>query len=86
MNTHADPIALECDARHRAIAAAIRRDPEVVERARETLARWMRDGSHPALLEWQGALMTLTPAELADFLESDTPRARRMRASSPFIR
>ena len=46
----------------------------------------MEGGPHPALLEWQAALMTLTPSEVADFLESDTPRARRMRVSSPFIR
>ncbi len=83
-----DPIERESDERHRRIAGAIRRDPTVVDRARATLQRWIaRDqpSPHPALLEWQAALATLTSAELADFLESTTPRARRLRSSSPFL-
>jgi len=76
------------DTIHRRVAARIRRDPSVVAEARERLERWLaRDGSepHPAWLEWKVALDMLDPLELADFLESRTPRARRMRSSSPFF-
>jgi hypothetical protein len=84
---HVDPIALESDEVHRRIADLIRHDPRVVDEAAATLRRWIaRDGNapHPVLLEWKAVLEMLTPSELADFLESPMPRARRLRASSPF--
>jgi hypothetical protein len=82
-----DPIERASDELHRNVAARIRRDPSCIDAAAATLARWIeRDGPnpHPVLLEWQAVLRMLEPAELADFLESRTPRARRLRASSPF--
>jgi hypothetical protein len=35
-------------------------------------------------LEWQAVLTRLTATEIAEFLESDTPMARRLSQSSPF--
>ncbi len=54
-------------------------------RARALLDRWLSHDAHPALVEWKIALTMLEPDELAQFLESPTPRARRMRISSPFV-
>jgi hypothetical protein len=59
-----------------------------MESARRNLKRWMaREGSRvaPAFLEWADILDTLTPGELADFLERGTARARRLRQSTPFM-
>lgn len=49
------------------------------------LDKWLAHDAHPALVEWKIALAMLDPHELAQFLESATPRARRMRISSPFV-
>ena len=38
----------------------------------------------PVFQEWHGILTRLSKGELADFLRSDTPMARRLRQSSPF--
>ena len=74
--------------RDRQIAAAVRLQPELVQVAHENLRRWLHQEGirpHPALLEWQAILDFLTPAELAAFLESRTPKAERLRQSSPFL-
>jgi hypothetical protein len=71
----------------RLIARRLRRDPRLVQRARRNLKRWMaQEGKNvaPVFLEWAGILDTLTRAELADFLERGTARARRLRQSTPF--
>jgi hypothetical protein len=52
------------------------------------LRRWKaRDGKRPrpAFVEWQHILNHLSANETADFLVSDTPMARRLRQSSPFM-
>lgn len=82
-----DPIERESDELHRRVAERIRRDPRLVDEAAATLRRWIaRDAGapHPVLLEWKAVIDMLEPGELADFLESPMPRARRLRASSPF--
>jgi hypothetical protein len=84
MEARPDPIEARNDALHRRVAALIRQDPSVVLRARDTLDRWLATEPLPAWLEWRDALRLLTPEEIASFLESTTPRARRMRSSSPF--
>ena len=70
------------------IAARLRLAPEVAEIAKANLQRWIlqRQGQaiNPAFLEWQQILRALTPTQLADFLESDSPKANRLRQSSPF--
>jgi hypothetical protein len=46
-----------------------------------------RDGKHvrPVFAEWQRILEYLSASEIASFLTSDTPLARRLRQSSPFM-
>jgi hypothetical protein len=83
-----DPTELRNDEIHRRVAALIRRDPTVIAEAAAALARWLSQPGVeplPAWLEWKTALAMLDPPELAAFLESRTPRARRMRISSPFF-
>lgn len=75
-------------AQDRQIAARLSRDGRLLTLARQNLRRWMaRDGRQvrPVFQEWQAILTRLTRAEIADFLRSDTPRARRLRQSSPFM-
>lgn len=74
----------ERDAR---LAALIRHHPELIELARKNLQRWAVrwDELTPAWKEWAQLLQMLTPAQLADFLESPTPKAHRLRQSSPFL-
>ena len=69
------------------IAERLRRDPELLRAARSNLRRWMEaDGltPRPVFLEWAGILEKLTRDEIANFLTSDTPMARRLRQSTPF--
>jgi transposase InsO family protein len=80
-----DKINLEDDRR---IARQLRRDACLLRSARRNLRRWMkRDGkSAPrAFQEWDQILTVLSRSQIADFLTSDTPMARRLRQSSPFM-
>jgi hypothetical protein len=70
---------------HRRVAARIRREPSVIAEARARLDKWIAQDPLPAWLEWKSALAMLDTDQLAVFLESSTPRARRMRCSSPFL-
>ena len=70
------------------LASRLRRDTGLLRRARANLRRWKaRDGSHPraVFVEWERILEHLSAREIADFLVSDTPMARRLRQSSPFL-
>ncbi len=72
----------------RVLASRLRRNPRLLGQARANLRRWkVRDGSHPrqVFVEWQRILDRLTAKEIAEFLISDTPMARRLRQSSPFM-
>jgi hypothetical protein len=74
-------------AQDRLIAARLRSGRRALRIARENLRRWMArdDGKvRPVFLEWRCILVRLTSGEIADFLQSDTPMARRLRQSSPF--
>src|SRR6266850_2780724 len=77
-----------CNAEHdRHVASLLCRDPRVLKAARASLRRWIaRDGMRirATFREWDQILTRLTPAEIAAFLRSDTPMARRLRQSSPF--
>ena len=80
---HIDRISLAMD---RATAEKIRQDPSLIEIAKVNLRRWMQqdDGFvHPVHAEWMDILNFLTPLEVADFIESDTPKANRLRQSTP---
>jgi hypothetical protein len=71
----------------RAIACELRRDRRILRLARGNLRRWSaRDGKHvrQVFAEWQRILDYLNPDEIADFLSSNTPLAKRLRQSSPF--
>ena len=84
--TH-DIIDLVNAAQDRLIAARLRRNPVVLRLARENLRRWAAfDGRHvrPVFREWHAVLHRLNARQIADFLCSDTPMARRLRQSSPF--
>ena len=85
-NPHAQ-IDAENRERDRRVAILIRRLPEVVDHARRNLDKWAACWGelNPAWVEWEQLLRMLTPAQIADFLESSTPKANRLRQSSPFI-
>ncbi len=85
--SHRD-IDLRNELQDRVLARRLRRDVRVLRLAQANLRRWKaRDGRHPrpAFVEWQRILARLSPNEIADFLVSDTPMARRLRQSSPFL-
>ena len=70
----------------RLIAAKVRRDPRLLDKAREVLARWLEGEvgrGRAAWLEWQSLLDGPLPDILA-LLESNGERAARLRQSSPF--
>ena len=70
----------------RLIAARLRSEPALVEKARANLARWLETSSRrvsPDLTEWQRALSGPFD-ELLALLEATDERAARLRQSSPF--
>ncbi len=73
--------------RDQRLAALIRRDPHLIDLATRNLAAWAArwEETIPAWEEWRQLLRRLTPAQLAEFLESRTPKAERLRQSSPFL-
>lgn len=86
MEPKVDPVRARSDELHRRIAAAIRRDPTLIDQAKTRVARWIaRDAApHAMHVEWRDALAMLDADEIAQFLESPLPRAVRMRSASPF--
>lgn len=71
----------------RSVAAELRCDGRLLRLARANLRRWIaRDGKHvrQVFTEWRRILHYLTADEIADFLISETPLAKRLRQSSPF--
>ena len=73
--------------RDRRLAELIRRRPEVIKLAERNLQNWAARWGKltDAWQEWAQLLRMLTPAQVADFLESTTPKANRLRQSSPFF-
>jgi hypothetical protein len=72
----------------RLLARRLRRDTRLLRLAKLNLRRWKaRDGKRPrpVFVEWQRILDYLSAQESAEFLVSDTPMARRLRQSSPFM-
>jgi hypothetical protein len=85
--SHQD-IDLKNQLQDRVLASQLRRNPRLLRQARANLRRWkLHDGSNPrqVFVEWQRILDRLSAREIADFLVSDTPMARRLRQSSPFL-
>jgi hypothetical protein len=86
-NPHAriDAISLALD---RATAAKIRAEPGLVEIGKANLRRWQAQNGgklSPAHREWELILRFLTPDELVEFIVSRTPKADRLRQSSPLV-
>jgi hypothetical protein len=72
----------------RLVACRLRRDPQLLQTARGNLRRWIsreRNNVPSVFVEWAEILDGLTRAEIARFLESDSPKARRLRQSTPFM-
>ena len=78
----AEDVSLEL---HRAVAERLLEDPALVERARERVAGWLRDGSvaRPYAEAWQAVLGEPVEA-VARFLADPGEKARQMRQASPF--
>lgn len=73
-------------AMHRLIADKIRREPQLFDKPKKTLARWLDAGSPhslPYLQEWQRLLELGIEPSLAVATE-DSERAATLRKSSPF--
>ena len=70
---------------HRAVAERLLVDPLVLERARERVQGWLRDGSvsRPYAEAWRDVLAR-SHEEVAAFLCADTQRARDLRQATPF--
>ncbi len=75
-------LALDC-----AVADMVRANPELLGRAKLTLARWIeqREPEVPkALLEWKVILERSSLEDILNFITQDNEEARRLRQSSPF--
>ena len=73
---------------HRRIAERIRRDPTVIAEAVARVERRICEEpgtADPVLREWLDVLRLLDPGQIASFIEAETPRARRLRSSSPLM-
>ena len=71
-----------------AIAAAIKEDPTLIERARawiETRVKKASAGERRELEEWQRLLRTTSPARLRRVLTDPGERATRLRQTLPFL-
>ncbi|QVQ24728.1 hypothetical protein [Achromobacter deleyi] len=74
-------------AMHRLAVEKIRRDPELFEKARRTLARWRTivcKSTQPYLVEWE-ALMNEGMDACLTFALEDSEHAADMRQSSPLV-
>lgn len=70
---------------HRLVAERLAGDPGLLERARERVGRWLRDGS--VARPWAEAWLEVLGhpvAEVAVMLTDPGERARQLRQSSPF--
>lgn len=70
---------------HRAVAAKLRANPALLDRSKETLARWREKSSvrsQPLLQAWEEILEAGVEAAIAVSLE-DSQRAAELRSSSP---
>jgi hypothetical protein len=71
----------------RAIAQKLRVQPEMLERAKTTLERWIRQREPsvpPVLFEWREILGHWPLERILDLLTSADEQPRRLRQSSPF--
>jgi hypothetical protein len=70
---------------HRLIARQLVRDPSLVIRARQSLAKMaIRFPDRPFVREWE-VILRRAPKEIAKLLTDRGDEARRLRLSSPFV-
>lgn len=69
---------------HEAVARKLEAQPELLEIARENLARWLLTHRRPALIEWLDVLQRSSLLDVIRLLRSPGEDAARMRQSSPF--
>lgn len=70
---------------HTAVAAKLLADPQVLHRARERAAAWLRDGSaHRWYADAWLQVLAGQPAQIAEFLTDVGQRACALRQNSPF--
>jgi hypothetical protein len=70
-----------------AVAAHLSADPSLVAAALDQLDRWQRSTLPrvlPAFQEWRTILETQSVQQIISLLGEDSPRATRLRKSSPF--
>ncbi|MGM0668779.1 MAG: hypothetical protein ACQET1_03620 [Gemmatimonadota bacterium] len=70
------------------IARLLDQDPSIIKRAQKHLERLLTEDHGPAthdLREWEDILKQYSPRRIREFLVSETPRAERLRQSSPFF-
>src|ERR671925_196873 len=71
----------------RLIADKLQSQPDLLQRAMQTLERWIdqrQPDPPPVLLEWREILRHRSHEDILDLLRSDREEARRLRQSSPF--
>ncbi len=71
-----------------ALVRMIRQDPTIVTRAKHHVARLLKEDAGTAtqdLREWKDLLESYSTSRLLAFLTATTPRAQRLRQSSPFV-
>jgi hypothetical protein len=71
----------------RAIAQTLRAQPQMLERVKATLGRWIEQRQAsvpPVLIEWREILDDWSLEKILDLLTSADERPRRLRQSSPF--
>ena len=69
---------------HKAVAAKLEAQPQLLDVPRLDLQRWLRTSSATALLEWARLLDTTPLPDLLALLRSPDDDAARLRQSSPF--
>jgi hypothetical protein len=70
------------------VASMVRRDPSLRQRALRYIEGLIAQAQGPAtadLVEWRQVLQTYSDERLAEFLVSESSRAKRLRQSSPFF-
>jgi hypothetical protein len=83
----AEPLNPSSPEFHGALVALLEEDLSLIRRARENVLRKLEDrepGNGHDLWEWRKVLDTYPLPRLLHFLGSDSPRALRLRKSSPF--
>jgi hypothetical protein len=93
VNTFAEMTHIEIDQASlemgRQVAARLRARPELIEIARDNLARWSRQNAHSGSLlrcyaEWQ-EILSRPLDEVCDLLCAETDNGQRLRQNSPFV-